>query len=121
MEVASGVCAANQPAWFLNRGLNPVQVRIEAGNQRVRVTTLDLGCGEGRLSRDLAERGHRVVSVDSSPTLARAAAAAAPEIPVLMADGAALPLAPGSFDLVIAYMSLQDMDDMAGAVAEAAR
>jgi SAM-dependent methyltransferase len=83
--------------------------------------TLDLGCGEGRLSRDLAVRGHRVVSVDSSPTLARAAAAAAPEIPTLVADGAALPLAAGCFDLVIAYMSLQDIDGMAGAIAEAAR
>ncbi|MDQ6898413.1 MAG: class I SAM-dependent methyltransferase [Candidatus Dormibacteraeota bacterium] len=83
--------------------------------------TLDLGCGEGRLSRDLAARGHRVVSVDASPTLAKAAAAAAPDIPVLVADAVALPLAAGSFDLVVAYMSLHDMDGMATAVAEAAR
>jgi 2-polyprenyl-3-methyl-5-hydroxy-6-metoxy-1,4-benzoquinol methylase len=27
--------------------------------------TLDLGCGEGRLSRLLAGRGHRVVGVDA--------------------------------------------------------
>src|SRR5262249_18057390 len=26
--------------------------------------TLDLGCGEGRLSRDLAARGHRILGID---------------------------------------------------------
>src|SRR5919198_6447948 len=31
--------------------------------------TLEIGCGEGRVSRDLAERGHHVTAVDSSPTL----------------------------------------------------
>lgn len=30
--------------------------------------TLDLGCGEGRLSRDLAALGHRVFALDRSPT-----------------------------------------------------
>ena len=38
-----------------------------------RERTLDLACGEGRVSRDLAERGHRVTGVDGSPTLVRAA------------------------------------------------
>jgi SAM-dependent methyltransferase len=38
--------------------------------------TLDLGCGEGRVSRDLAERGHNVTGVDVSPTLIAAAAEA---------------------------------------------
>jgi SAM-dependent methyltransferase len=38
--------------------------------------TVDLGCGEGRLLRELAAMGHRVVGVDSAPTMARAAAQA---------------------------------------------
>src|SRR5438132_7763571 len=33
--------------------------------------TLEIGCGEGRVSRDLAARGHRVSGVDLSPILAR--------------------------------------------------
>jgi SAM-dependent methyltransferase len=37
--------------------------------------TLEIGCGEGRVVRDLVARGHRVVGVDSSPTLLRHAAA----------------------------------------------
>ena len=36
--------------------------------------TLEVGCGEGRVARDLAARGHRVVGVDTSPTLVAHAA-----------------------------------------------
>src|ERR1700738_3220360 len=35
--------------------------------------TLDLGCGEGRLSRFLRSLGHRVAGVDASPTMVRLA------------------------------------------------
>lgn len=83
--------------------------------------TLDLGCGEGRLGRDLAAVGHVVVGVDSSPTLIEAARKAAPESEFHAADAAALPFAADSFGLVVAFMSLQDVDDLEGAVREAAR
>jgi SAM-dependent methyltransferase len=83
--------------------------------------TLDIGCGEGRVSRDLKTLGHRVVSIDASWRMVQAAASAAPDIPVVVADGAALPLVAGCSDLVVAYMSLHDMDDMQQAVMEAAR
>jgi 2-polyprenyl-3-methyl-5-hydroxy-6-metoxy-1,4-benzoquinol methylase len=36
--------------------------------------TLDVGCGEGRVARDLARLGHRVVAVDASPSLIASAA-----------------------------------------------
>jgi SAM-dependent methyltransferase len=82
---------------------------------------LDLGCGEGRFSRDLKALGYDVVGVDRSPTLVAAAREADPSLEVHEADACALPFADGSFDIVIAFMSLQDMDDMPGAVREAGR
>jgi ubiquinone/menaquinone biosynthesis C-methylase UbiE len=33
--------------------------------------TLEIGCGEGRVARDLRRRGHHVVALDSSPALNR--------------------------------------------------
>ena len=83
--------------------------------------TLDLGCGEGRLSRDLAALGHRMVGLDASSAMVEAAVAREPSIPVCRADAARIPFADGTFDLVIAFMSLQDIDDMDGAIRESAR
>jgi SAM-dependent methyltransferase len=83
--------------------------------------TLDLGCGEGRLSRELAARGHRVLGVEQSGTLVSAARAAAPEIDVREGDAAAIPLEDGGADLVVASMVLMNLDDLEGALAEVAR
>lgn len=83
--------------------------------------TLDVGCGEGRLARDLAALGHEVVGIDASPTMIAAAREAAPELELDVADAAALPFADASFGLVVAFMSLQDIDDLGGAIREAAR
>jgi len=83
--------------------------------------TLDLGCGEGRLSRDLKALGHDVVGIDASPTMLAAAREADPELETHLGDVAALPFADASFDLAIAFMSLQDVEDLEGAVREAAR
>jgi len=83
--------------------------------------TLDLACGEGRVSRDLAERGHHVTGVDGSRTLVAAAADLDPNGRYVLGDAHALPFAEASFDMVIAYNCLMDVDDMPGAVREAAR
>ena len=83
--------------------------------------TLDVGCGEGRLSRDLKALGHHLVGIDASATMIAAAREADDAIETHLADAAALPFADGSFDLVVAFMSLQDVDDFEGAIREAAR
>lgn len=83
--------------------------------------TLDVGCGEGRLLRDLAERGHQVVGVDVAPTMVRLAHAADARLPVAVADAAALPIAGGAADLVVAFMSLHDIDSLGAAVHEIRR
>jgi SAM-dependent methyltransferase len=83
--------------------------------------TLEVGCGEGRVARDLARRGHTVTAVDAAPTLLRYAQEADPAGRYILADGAALPFPDGTFDLVVAYNSLMDIQDMPGAVREAAR
>lgn len=84
--------------------------------------TLDIGCGEGRVGRDLQAHGHTVLGVDWSKAMCEAAAKhpQAP-VPVVIGDAARLPIADASVDCAVAFMSLQDIDDMRGAVKEIAR
>lgn len=83
--------------------------------------TIDVGCGEGRVARDLKAIGHNVIAVDASPTMVHFAREADPSMKVVLADAARLPLDDGLADLVVAFMSLHDVDDMLAAVREAAR
>ncbi|HEY6318104.1 MAG TPA: class I SAM-dependent methyltransferase [Acidimicrobiia bacterium] len=82
--------------------------------------TLDLGCGEGRLGRELTRRGHHVVGFDSSPTMVRYAVTHDQPVPTVLADIAHLPVRAGVADLAIGCMSFQDVDDLPGAVRDAA-
>jgi SAM-dependent methyltransferase len=86
-----------------------------------RGATLDVGCGEGRLARELKRRGYEVVGLESSPALADAAREADPELTVHLADAAAMPLPDGGFELAVASLSLMNMDDMPAVVREVAR
>jgi SAM-dependent methyltransferase len=83
--------------------------------------TVDIGCGEGRVSRDLAARGHTVTGVDAAPTMIAAAREADPNGTYLQSDAADLPFADGSFDIVVAYNTFMDVVDLAGSIGEAAR
>jgi len=84
--------------------------------------TVDVGCGEGRVSRDLRAMGHRVLAIDLSLTMTRAAAThAACPVHAVVADATRLPLAAGAADCAVAFMSLHDIDHMPDAIAEIAR
>jgi ubiquinone/menaquinone biosynthesis C-methylase UbiE len=63
--------------------------------------TIDVGCGEGRITRELHARGDRVVSVDASETLVALARDADSAGDYRVADAAALPFADGEADLFV--------------------
>lgn len=83
--------------------------------------TVEIGCGEGRVGRWLAGRGHSVAGIDSSPTLVRNARAAGGYDELICGDAARLPWADGSFDTAVAFMALHDMPVMPQAIREMAR
>ena len=77
---------------------------------------LDVGSGEGRLTRDLAALGHRVVGLDRSPHPGPVRGLGRRHPRQCARRRAHLPFADGAADLVVAFMSLHDMDDMEGRV-----
>jgi ubiquinone/menaquinone biosynthesis C-methylase UbiE len=86
---------------------------------------LDVGCGEGSNTRQLARRGARMQAIDIAPTFIRHAQAAEAADPLgivfQVADGQALPFADGQFDFVTAFMSLMDMPAQDRALSEVQR
>jgi SAM-dependent methyltransferase len=61
---------------------------------------LDVGAGTGISTRLLRDRGADVVAVEPTPGMAAQLRVGAPDIPLVRADGNALPFADGSADLV---------------------
>ena len=87
---------------------------------------LDLGCGEGGYARELVRRGAVVVAIDGSERLIAAARARAiaerVDVTFVCANANALDaVAPASQDVVVAAMSLMDVEDLRGAVRETRR
>ena len=89
------------------------------------LTVLDAGCGEGYLSRKLAEQGAIVTGIDSSAELIKAAQTheQASKLPASFDVGTVdcLPYEAGSFDLVLCNHLMNDLQDPAQALKEFAR
>ena len=79
---------------------------------------LDVGCGEGRISRELTACGFQVTAVDPVSRLVRAAIEAQSARNYAVASAAALPFANAQFDLVVAYNILMNIADIPTALKE---
>jgi SAM-dependent methyltransferase len=88
---------------------------------RGRSQALEIGCGEGRVSRALKELGYRVTASDPVPELVEAAAGLASAHRHVVADAAMLPFPDRRFHLVVAYNVLMDVEDVPAVAREIAR
>ena len=121
--------ASSAPAWIRSIGENGdfsrQYVLDEPMLARVRLleakTAVDVGCGEGRFCRMLADLGLATVGVDPVETMIQEARVRHPDGTYHVGFAEALPCEDEAFDLVVTYLSLIDIDDLDAAVAQMTR
>jgi SAM-dependent methyltransferase len=99
--------------------LDPAMLRVcgEVRGRRV----LDVGCGEGRFCRMLAERGAETVGLDPTEGLLRVARERQPGGNFVQGMAEFLPFTAAEFDLVVSFVTLVDIEDYQAAIQEMAR
>lgn len=84
-------------------------------------SVLEVGCGTGRFTRWLSQRGRRVVGLDRSPAMLAEARRLDPHLLLVLGDAHAVPFGGGTFDAVLFVTTLEFLEDPGRALQEAAR
>ncbi len=92
----------------------PMLARIRGRGFR---TALDVGCGEGRFCRLMQAEGLMTVGVDPTVAFIERARVCDPAGDYRIDRAETLDVAPGSFDVVVSYLSFVDIPDLATAAA----
>ena len=82
---------------------------------------LDLGCGEGRYARKMSAAGALVTGVDPVPEFIERARQLDPAGDYRVCRAEDLPLEANSFDVVLSYLTLMDVEDYVSAGQEMVR
>ncbi len=100
-SVADHVGAAYERYSFTKGTVQEVDFLVEQLRLTPGTRVLDLGCGTGRHTRLLAERGCVAFGLDVAASFLRAARDAGPGVPFLRGDARRLPLADASVDVAV--------------------
>ena len=96
----------------------PMLARVDLAQPE---TALDVGCGEGRFCRMMAARGITTTGLDPVPQMIQTASERDPTGTYVQGFAEDMPFPDQSFDLVVSYLSLIDIDDAEKALSEMAR
>ena len=86
-----------------------------------RAAIIDIGCGEGQISRALARPGVRVTAVDPTALHIETAIQRGGDIDYRLGSATDLPVADGSQDAAVACLVFEHIDDLEGAASEISR
>jgi SAM-dependent methyltransferase len=112
LDPLGAVCYPAAPRW-LNDFFARLQVRFVSrmlgGERFAGARCLDVGCGSGRWSRFLADRGADVVGIDATEAMLEAARALSPGLDLRRMSATSIDLPPGTYDFVMAVTVIQHL------------
>lgn len=100
------VAAPSIPMLFARHHYETAAIRRLLAGRDLR-SSLELGCGFGRLTPTFASLSQEHVAIDINPDALAAARAAYPDLRFQQYDGGALPFPDDTFDLVVSWTVLQ--------------
>jgi ubiquinone/menaquinone biosynthesis C-methylase UbiE len=112
--------AFEQPEWYLKATAYNIKLRAETIAEFLKSdnigSVLDIGCGDGSLSRGLLNANNRLTLVDASQTMLKIARSRVPEdlvwrLQTINSDFMGAALEPQSFDLIICVGVLAYVED----------
>jgi len=110
-RIANSYTTSANSGDFINRQFTSVLWESLGNIQDLQV--LDLGCGAGWLSQELSEAGAKVIGIDGSIELVKAAQNSFPNIQFIEYDlSQGLPVLSYTFDRIVANMVLMDIPDL---------
>jgi SAM-dependent methyltransferase len=115
---------ADSYGWFMGRFSEPLAVQFaNLAGVRAGQRVLDVGCGPGALTAQLAQRvgGSAVWAIDPSASFVAAVRERLPQVSVQLGVAERLPFADSSFDAALAQLVVHFMADPVGGLAEMAR
>ena len=126
-ENVSDGWSASASAWIVEQGEDgdygrrcvldaPMRARVEG---RGFLRALDVGCGEGRFCRIMQRAGIRTTGIDPTDALLMRAKELDPNGDYRLGRAETMEV-DANFDLVVSYLSLIDMPDLAAAIAKMA-
>lgn len=98
-----------------------LEVRLIAKKLKNKGSVLEIGCGNGKLTRELARFGFQIVGIDTSSEAIRLAKSLKGKVEFIKGDARELKFKDGQFDTVLCLHVLEHVQDAEGLTRESFR
>lgn len=98
-----------------------IQFLERTGLLKEGIRILEIGCGAGRLTNHLTQKGFSIIGFDISRSLIKEGNIRYPDVIKLLASGDSIPFSDSTFDIILSFDVLEHISDLKGHLSEVRR